>query len=306
MNPYTAQQKRRITFPFPYTEKVNLTVMALALLLIPSSYFFTASIWLLSAGMSILMVTVLYHLYHFNKLKEDLIKTEKALDKMADKSAQGEILLKEIHHRVKNNLQTVSSLLSMQSRGIDDENTRELLINSQHRVISMALIHEMLYAFDDISRIQYQQYSEQLCSQLVRSVKGPDNNITLNIQMSDLKLGVNTAVPLGLLINEFITNSLKHGILGDDEGEISISLDKDPEDNYLLQLRDDGIGFSETTLTTKPNSLGLRLINNLVRQLRGQFIKEDTTTGVHFKVYFRETGAFKKKVPQTREEAVTF
>lgn len=213
--------------------------------------------------------------------------------KLQQKNKQKDILLKEIHHRVKNNLQTVSSLLSLQSRNVEDQHTREILKNSQQRVISMALIHEMLYAYDDISRIKYQEYVEQLASNLIRSIKGADNNIELKVSMPEVKLDMATAVPLGLLINEFVTNTLKHGIQGDSAGKITILLHRDNDGQYLLQLKDTGIGFNESKVSGKTNSLGLRLINNLVRQLRGSMEKMPSDYGVHFLVRFNE--AIRKK-----------
>lgn len=305
MNAYTPHKKHNSTAAFRAVEKVNLLALVLSLFLVPAAYFLTDTVFVVALASVLITATILYNHRTLKGLKATQKKVQSDNNRLEKRIAQDEILLKEIHHRVKNNLQTVSSLLSMQSRGVDDDNTRELLLNSQHRVISMALIHEMLYAYDDISKIRYQEYTEQLVTQLIRSVKGVDNNITLVIEMSDIKLGVNAAVPIGLLINEFITNTLKHGILGDSHGEISITLEKDKEDNLLLQLRDTGVGFSDTTLNGKPNSLGLRLINSLVRQLRGQLIKEDTDIGVHFKVYFRESGAFKKKIIPAKREALT-
>ncbi|MBL7472624.1 sensor histidine kinase [Robertkochia sediminum] len=305
MNAYTPRKKENTSPTYRSADKVNMVALFLSLLLIPAAYFQLDAVWLVALASVLITATVLYNHRSLNALRSAQSKARHDNNQLEKRIAQDEILLKEIHHRVKNNLQTVSSLLSMQSRGVDDDNTRELLLSSKHRVISMALIHEMLYAYDDISKIQYQEYTEQLVSQLVRSVKGADNNIHLDIRMSDIKLGVNTAVPLGLLINEFITNTLKHGILGEEHGQITITLEKDSEDNFLLQLKDTGIGFSDAILTGKPNSLGLRLINNLVRQLRGQLIKEDSEIGVHFKVYFRESGAYKKKIIQPKKEALT-
>ena len=117
-------------------------------------------------------------------------------------------LLKEVHHRVKNNLQTVSSLLSLQSRGIKDEKVKNLIKSSQNRVISMAMVHEMLYMRDDLSKINYKSYVEELSEYLVKSVKGADSNVKVNINIPQIELGIDTAIPLGLLINEALTNAL--------------------------------------------------------------------------------------------------
>ncbi|WP_170226042.1 sensor histidine kinase [Robertkochia marina] len=271
----------------PYLN-ISMILGVAALIMGPFSYYYLQTSWYISIFTALLGMALLFNAAIYIRLKKSqqlLIETNRNLRKQ---NTQDEILLKEIHHRVKNNLQTVSSLLSLQSRNTTDDRTKELLVSSQYRVISMALIHEMLYAYDDISRIQYQEYVEQLASHLIRSIKGVNNNITLKVSMPDIKLGIDTAVPLGLLINEFITNTLKHGILGDKKGLITITLHKDHRENYLLQLKDNGIGFNDTTLAKKPNSLGLRLINNLVRQLRGSLTRETSHGGVHFTVNFRE------------------
>lgn len=275
----------------PYNTRINYVFVFIAFMMVPVSYFYFGSTWFITLCFFILGIVLFLNTRMNEQRKKASQKLREINHQLSKRNAQDEILLKEIHHRVKNNLQTVSSLLSLQSRNVTDAHTKELLINSQHRVISMALIHEMLYAYDDISRIQYQEYVEQLSSHLVRSIKGPDNNIALKISMPDIKLGIDTAVPLGLLINEFITNTLKHGILEEKTGEITITLHKDAKENYLLNLKDNGIGFSESTLASKPNSLGLRLINNLVRQLRGELKRETTEGGVHFMVTFREPEA---------------
>ncbi|WP_224489440.1 sensor histidine kinase [Robertkochia flava] len=252
------------------------------------SFFYFETPWIIPVGFLLTGFAMTCSALYYSNLEATHSALKASHKELAKRNAQDEILLKEIHHRVKNNLQTVSSLLSLQARNVDDQNTRELFKNSQHRVISMALIHEMLYAYDDISRIQYQEYVEQLSTHLVKSIKGPENNITLNVSMPDIKLGMDTAVPLGLLINEFITNTLKHGLPEETPGEITITLHKDEKENYLLHLRDNGVGFQEENTNKRPNSLGLRLINNLVRQLRGTITREPAVQGVHFRINFRE------------------
>lgn len=261
------------------------------------SYLDWQAHWMIPLCFLLLCLTLIFSFKYFSGLEQGYKALQASHKELAKRTAQDEILLKEIHHRVKNNLQTVSSLLSLQARNVDDQNTRELFKNSQHRVISMALIHEMLYAYDDISRIQYQEYVEQLSTHLIRSIKGSENNIKLHVSMPDIKLGMETAVPLGLLINEFITNTLKHGIPEDTPGQITITLHKDRENNYLLQLRDNGVGFPEHEAKKRPNSLGLRLINNLVRQLRGSISREPVVEGVHFKITFREPEPGRKRQP---------
>ena len=221
----------------------------------------------------------LLHAHH------NLYKTKNALE---EKINEKETLLKEVHHRVKNNLQTVSSLLSLQSRNAPDAATKDLLKRSQNRVISMAMIHEMLYMREDISKIGYNSYVQELAEYLVRSIKGTSSNITLDIDIPDVKLNIDTAVPLGLLINEAITNALKYGIVDDSQGHIFIKLRKSENDEYLLNIGDTGVGYSETINHKTTKSLGLKLIHNLARQLRGSIVRDITRKGTHYIVKFKE------------------
>ncbi|MBT8321354.1 MAG: sensor histidine kinase [Eudoraea sp.] len=201
-----------------------------------------------------------------------------------------ETLLREVHHRVKNNLQTVSSLLSLQSRSVEDVKMKGLLKSSQNRVISMAMVHEMLYMREDLSRIEYKTYVQELSEYLVRSVKGAENKVKLNIDIPDIKLGIDTAIPLGLLINEALTNALKYGIQEDSEGEINIALKKDADEDYVLNIGDNGVGFSAQVDHKSTRSLGLKLIHNLARQLKGTITRDESKKGTNYIVKFREIG----------------
>ncbi|AYN68675.1 sensor histidine kinase [Euzebyella marina] len=220
----------------------------------------------------------LLHAHH------NLYKTKSELE---EKIHEKETLIKEVHHRVKNNLQTVSSLLSLQSRNIADREVKNLLKSSQNRVISMAMVHEMLYLREDLSKIEYRSYVQELAEYLIRSIKGTSSNITLDIDIPDLKLNIDTAIPLGLLINEAVTNALKYGIVDENKGEIHIQLSKDENNEFLLQIGDNGIGFPETVTHKTSNSLGLKLIHNLVRQLQGSIKRDFTKKGTHYIVKFK-------------------
>ncbi len=212
----------------------------------------------------------------------------KTKDELEAKITEKETLLKEVHHRVKNNLQTVSSLLSLQSRNNEDQKVKELLKSSQNRVISMAMVHEMLYMREDIGKIEYKSYVQELAEYLIRSIKGTSSNITLDIDIPDLKLNIDTAIPLGLLINEAVTNALKYGILDDNKGEIFIKLRKDENNEYVLNIGDDGVGFAKEVTHKTTKSLGLKLIHNLARQLRGSIMRDLSKKGTHYIVKFRE------------------
>ncbi|PCJ98319.1 MAG: histidine kinase [Flavobacteriaceae bacterium] len=222
---------------------------------------------------------------YLSKVHHNLYRSKKELVQQINEK---ETLLKEIHHRVKNNLQTISSLLSLQSNNIEDKKMKSLIKSSQNRVISMAMIHEMLYMRDDISKIDYKSYVIELCEYLIRSVKGHDSNIKLNVEICDVNLDINTSIPLGLLINEIITNTLKYGIKGTDKGDIYISLKRDGDKNCILKIGDNGIGYPDKISYENTRSLGLKLIQNLTRQLQGTIIRDFSKKGTHYIISFKE------------------
>jgi len=205
------------------------------------------------------------------------------------KLKEKETLLKEVHHRVKNNLQTVSSLLSLQSRAVADPKIEGIIKSSQHRVVSMSMVHEMLYKRDDYtSKIELKPYVEELCEYLIRSVKGNENKVTTNLDIGDYRLSIDTVIPLGLIINETITNALKYGIPGNTEGEIKIHLSKKGTNSYEMYLGDNGIGFPEDINPKTSKSLGLKLIHNLARQLRGSILRDNKAKGTYYQINFEE------------------
>ena len=221
------------------------------------------------------LLNTLHNLYH----------SKESLEQRADEK---EMLLKEVHHRVKNNLQTVSSLLRMQGRAVEDPQTLSQLQSSQNRVVCMAMVHEMLYMREDLSCIEYSTYVQQLADYLVKSVKGSQTDIRLRIDIPEVELGIDTALPLGLLINEAVTNALKYGFKGRDSGEISISLEKEDEQGYVLRIGDDGIGYPENMDYKASKSLGLKLIHNLSRQLKGSVIRDLSKRGTYYVIRFQE------------------
>lgn len=214
---------------------------------------------------------------------------QKANSTLESKLEEKETLLKEVHHRVKNNLQTVSSLLSLQSRAVADPKIEAIIKSSQHRVVSMSMVHEMLYKRDDYtSKIELKPYVEELCEYLIRSVKGNEHKIVTNFDIGDYRLSIDTVIPLGLIINETITNALKYGIPDDSKGEIKIHLSKKGANNYEMYLGDNGIGFPEDIDPKTTKSLGLKLIHNLARQLRGSIVRDNEAKGTYYQINFEE------------------
>jgi two-component sensor histidine kinase len=239
------------------------------------------------------LCSVLFSIYLLgNIFGKTLLKTHHSLYRskreLTLQMEEKETLLKEVHHRVKNNLQTVSSLLSLQSRNLEDPKVKAILKSTQNRVISMAMVHEMLYMRKDIAHIEYKSYVQELGEYLIKSIKGIENNVKLKIDIPEIKLGIDTAIPLGLLINEALTNSLKYGIKDDQGGEIYVDLKKEHDEAYVLSIGDNGIGFPDTITYKNTRSLGLKLINNLTRQLRGTIKKDLSKKGTNYIIKFHE------------------
>jgi PAS domain S-box-containing protein len=206
---------------------------------------------------------------------------------LKDSLFEKEMLLKEIHHRVKNNLMIISSLLNLQSSYIKDKESQEIFKESQNRAKSMALIHERLYQSTDLKRIDFGDYIESLSSELFRTYTTQNSIIELKINVEDIFLDINTAIPLGLIVNELITNSLKHAFPNGRNGEINVNFHK-KDDNYEFILMDNGIGFPETIDYKNTESLGMQIIINLTEQIDGQ-IELNNENGTTFKISFKET-----------------
>ena len=200
-----------------------------------------------------------------------------------------EILLKEIHHRVKNNLQIIYSLLSLQSDLILDEQTLELFKDSKHRIRSMALIHEKLYRSEDLARIDFGEYVNALTSDLLSSYSSNPTGLNLKLHVNGVHLSVDTAVPCGLMLNELFTNSLKYAFPDGQDGEINIELLKNGGEEFRLVIGDNGIGIPEEVDFRNTKSLGLQLVNSLAAQLDGA-VELDRTHGTTFTITFMDRG----------------
>ena len=197
-------------------------------------------------------------------------------------------MLQEIHHRVKNNLQTVSSLLRIQSDKIPGSPAIEYLRASERRIRSMALIHMQLYKTKDFSRINIKSYTQDLCKQLLLSFGILNERIKLRIEIEDIFFGIDTALPCGLIINELFTNSLKHAFPESKKGNITIKIQKNSDGSYMLKYKDDGIGAPGDFISEDPSKLGILLINTLNDQLEGN-IEVDVNNGTEFRMNFNDT-----------------
>jgi two-component sensor histidine kinase len=200
----------------------------------------------------------------------ELLSAQKA--EIQTKSNQNELLLKEIHHRVKNNLQTISSLLHLQSAHIKDADVKQAVAAGQHRVESMALIHQKLYQRDNLAAIEMKDYLSNLVTSLIETFDADPERITFHLDMPELELDVDTAVPLGLIVNELITNSLKYAFPDGRAGTITVSLQKTGDQLDLL-VADDGVGSANTATGT---AFGSQLVKLLAAQLGGRITQEVT------------------------------
>ncbi|MGZ4857020.1 MAG: PAS domain S-box protein [Methanobacteriaceae archaeon] len=196
-----------------------------------------------------------------------------------------EMLLKEIHHRVKNNLMIISNLLNIQSGYIKDKTSQDIFKESQNRARSMALIHERLYRSTDLKSINFGDYIQTLATELFQTYIPNPNHVNLNLNVEEEMVDINTTVPLGLIVNELITNSMKHAFKDGRKGEINIEFHKNEE--FILIVSDTGIGFPDDLDYKNTDSLGLQLVNGLVGQINGQ-IELDRSHGTKFKITFKE------------------
>ena len=220
----------------------------------------------------------------------DIIDITRAKNEIRDSLEEKELLLKEVHHRVKNNLQIISSLLNLQSGYIKDENDLELFKDSQSRVKSMAFIHEQLYQSSNFKSIEFSNYINNLVTYLNYNY-ADGKNINVIINVDDVSLDLNTSIPCGLIVNELVTNSLKHAFNDKDmnsyKKEIYVELNSINDCQYSLIVADNGRGIPENIEFENTETLGLQLVNSLVKQLEGS-IKLDKSDGTKFEIIFNK------------------
>ncbi len=221
----------------------------------------------------------------FLAIISDFSERKVAEDQLKAMLQEKELLLREIHHRVKNNMQIISSLLNLQIQHEDFNETIGVLKESQGRVKSMAMVHEKLYQSDNFSNINLKEYLLNLVADIFYSYGVKKETISLELDLDDVKIGIDTAIPLGLIINELLTNSVKYAF-PQGEGTIAISLKSLPE-QMELKFVDDGIGLPKGLDIKNTETLGLQLVNSLVNQINGT-IKLDIAHGTEFKIVFTE------------------
>ena len=219
------------------------------------------------------------------ELRKEIAERKKAEKHLKESLKEKEVLLKEIHHRVKNNLQVVSSLLYLQSEHLKEQQDLTVLKESQDRVKSMALVHEKLYQSQDLAKIDFPEYVKNLTEHLFQSYEANPTSITLDTDVDEVSLDIGTAMPCGLLINELVSNSLKHAFPEGRKGNIKIAFHSDENGTRNLIVSDNGVGFPPDLDFRNTESMGLRLIMILTKQLEGT-IQLDKNHGTTFKIIF--------------------
>jgi PAS domain S-box-containing protein len=213
------------------------------------------------------------------------IKRLRAEEQIKASLQEKEVLLQEIHHRVKNNMQIISSLLSLQSKRITDKELIQLFKDSQNRVRSMALVHEMLYKSEDLSRIDFSKYISNLTAELFRSFKSNPEKIRSIIDAADIYLNINIAIPCALIISELVSNSLKYAFNPVSDGIIQIKFFMRAGNAYTLIVSDNGVGIPHELDHRESETLGLHLVKTLTKQLHGN-IALDRNGGTKFTITF--------------------
>jgi two-component sensor histidine kinase len=217
--------------------------------------------------------------------RERFIEQALAMERQTILLEQRETMLREIHHRVKNNMQVMSSLLSLQSRAASNPETRRMLGDNQNRIQSMALLHEILYQSRDLALVDFSKYLLRMVEHLFRSYGVTNRQIRLESDLDPIKIDLDDALPTGLLISEVISNSLKHGFPGGREGEIRIQLKAQPGAAVSLVLSDSGVGLPLDLDWSTSRSLGLRLVRALADQLRAS-LEIRSQNGTEVKLVF--------------------
>jgi len=181
-----------------------------------------------------------------------------------------DVLLGEVHHRVKNNLQIVYSLLDLQSSRITDRTALDMLRDSQNRIRSMGLIHQTLYQSKDFAKVDFSRFLDSLVPTLVGSYGANPDRIGLSVEAAQVQLPINAAIPCGLLVNELISNALKHAFPGGRRGQIRVRLFTEPGGKTVIAVADDGVGIPDSVDLAKTSTLGLQLVTLLADQLGGK------------------------------------
>ena len=221
-------------------------------------------------------------------ISEQKKETEQQKNIIEKSLEEKNMLLKEIHHRVKNNLQIVSSLLNLQLKGTDNAEAKRIMEEAKNRINTISLIHQSIYQSEDFTAVDLQQYFSQMTEVIDRLFNISQKKITYSIHTNHIKLTIDEAVPLGLIMNELLTNCYKYAFSNQQEGLINISVTQIDNQHYELQVSDNGQGFPEGFILNQQKTLGLKLVNGLAQQLKGS-LRMESKQGAHFYLTFKTT-----------------
>jgi len=214
------------------------------------------------------------------------VEREDLITKLEGVVAEKTVLLKEITHRVKNNLAVIGALLGMQADELRDEQARTALNECQQRVLSMALIQECLYSDEHLDRVNFGAYARQLAEQISDAWTGANDNVTLNVEADPIEVPVTLAIPCGLILNELVSNAFKHGFPDSRAGSIAVRFTQPEPGRLSLSCCDDGVGIPEGFDWQNAASLGLRIVHILARQIEAAFTLDRTRGGACFQLTF--------------------
>lgn len=227
------------------------------------------------------------HPNYFVAVFEDITERKEYEKQLEESIKEKEVLLKEVHHRVKNNMQVISSILNLQSSYISDENALGILRESQDRIKSMSFVHESLYQSKTLSEVNFAEYIQNITRNLYHSYGRPEGGIELEFELENIYLNLDTSIPCGLIINEIVSNSLKYAFQGRERGKIRVEFAKLSDGRLKLIVSDDGIGLAEDFDIENAESLGLQLVTTLITQVSGE-LEIDVSSGTKFNIVFKE------------------
>lgn len=243
----------------------------------------------------VLLLLLMLSLFNSNKLKKSRKEIREKNKEITNKNKQvklalseKEVLLKEVHHRVKNNLQVISGLLELQNISVTDEGVKLALKEGQNRIQSVALVHKMMYQSENVSKVNMQKYLEELLQVLEQSYSNSQKNISTSIKAIGIDFDVTIAVPISLIVNEAVCNAYKHAFKNRNVGNIEVAIIKEHEKTYSLLIKDNGIGLPKEFDIKKLKSIGFDLIQGLARQLKGK-LTVNSDIGTEIKITFSST-----------------
>lgn len=248
-------------------------------------------LYIVAIALGVILITTLFYLRNSRKKRKEIEQKNNLIsaknDTIKDSLAEKEMLLKEIHHRVKNNLQIISGILELQNLNISDENAKIILKEGQARIQSIALIHKTLYQSENFSKVPFQSYLTELVQAIQNTYRNEQIKIDTIINANEMELNINTAIPLSLIINEIVTNCFKHAFIGRNNGTVTLTLSKE-DAKYKLTIHDNGNGLPIDFNPKKLHSIGFDLIQGLSKQLEGTFDWR-TENGTTITITFKDT-----------------